>query len=270
MNEFISGETLIRLSLFFGVLSLMLGWEHWQPRRPLIASVKVRWFSNLGIAALNQLLIRALFPIVVMGAALHAQTRGWGLFNSFDTLPWIAIIGSIALLDLVIYLQHRAFHAIPPFWRLHRMHHADVDFDTTTGVRFHPLEAIASMVIKIAAIVCLGAPAVAVLAFEVILNATSLFNHGNVRIPPGLDRVLRWFVVTPDMHRVHHSIETRELNRNFGFNLPWWDHLFSTYQDQPEAGHEKMQIGLTTFRSGGDLRLDRMLVQPFLDTESTP
>jgi sterol desaturase/sphingolipid hydroxylase (fatty acid hydroxylase superfamily) len=169
----------------------------------------------------------------------------------------------VIVLDLVIYLQHVLFHAVPALWRLHRMHHADLDFDVTTGARFHPIEIVLSMVIKLAAVVSLGAPAIAVLVFEVLLNATAMFNHGNIRLPLGFDRVLRLLVVTPDMHRVHHSTVTSETNSNFGFNLPWWDRLLGTYRAQPVAGHEDMTIGIALFREPQDLRLDRMLVQPF-------
>ena len=178
-------------------------------------------------------------------------------------LPALAqVVIAVVVLDLVIYLQHVLFHAIPVLWRLHRMHHADLEFDVTTGVRFHPVEIIISMVIKIGVVAALGAPALGVLAFEVLLNATSMFSHSNVRLPQPIDRVLRWIVVTPDMHRVHHSIERRETDSNFGFNLPWWDRLFGTYRPQPEAGHEGMTLGIPQFRDPHELRLDRMLLQP--------
>jgi sterol desaturase/sphingolipid hydroxylase (fatty acid hydroxylase superfamily) len=266
MDNFVASETIIRMGIFVSVLLLMLLWERSLPRRVLTTPKRIRWVSNLGLAALNQLLIRVLILTTGIGMAEYGQALGWGLFNWLEVGDGTALIGSVLMLDLVIYFQHRLFHAVPLFWRLHRMHHADIGFDTTTGVRFHPLEALLSMTIKLAAIIALGAPPVAVLVFEVILNATSLFNHGNVRIPAGFDRVLRWVLVTPDMHRVHHSSKASELNRNFGFNLPWWDHLFGSYQDQPEAGHEHMQIGLTDFRSEKDLKLDRLLIQPFINT----
>jgi sterol desaturase/sphingolipid hydroxylase (fatty acid hydroxylase superfamily) len=173
------------------------------------------------------------------------------------------VVASVVILDLAIYLQHVLFHAVPALWRLHRMHHADLEFDVSTGLRFHPIEILLSMLIKFAVIGALGAPALSVLIFEVLLNATSMFNHGNVRIPLGFDRVLRWLVVTPDMHRVHHSILARETNSNFGFNLPWWDRLFGTYRAQPAAGHEAMTIGIEQFRDPRELGLDRMLIQPF-------
>jgi sterol desaturase/sphingolipid hydroxylase (fatty acid hydroxylase superfamily) len=173
------------------------------------------------------------------------------------------VIATVVVLDLFIYLQHVMFHAVPALWRLHRMHHADLDFDVTTGARFHPIEIVLSMLIKLAAVVVLGAPPVAVLIFEVVLNATAMFNHGNLRLPLAVDRVLRLFVVTPDMHRVHHSIVPAETNSNFGFNLPWWDRLLGTYRAQPAAGHVVMTIGLDDFREASDQRLDRMLIQPF-------
>ncbi len=198
-----------------------------------------------------------------MGVALLAEARGWGLFNAFGIPTWVAVPAGVILLDLAIYLQHVLFHAVPALWRLHRMHHADLEFDVTTGVRFHPVEILLSMVIKLGVVAALGAPALAVLTFEVLLNATSMFSHGNVSLPAGLDRVLRWIVVTPEMHRVHHSVKAHETNSNFGFNLPWWDRLFGTYRDQPEAGHLGMTIGIAQFRDSAEQRLDHMLTQPF-------
>jgi sterol desaturase/sphingolipid hydroxylase (fatty acid hydroxylase superfamily) len=206
------------------------------------------------------LFVRVLFPTAAVGLALIAEAQGFGVFNMVAIPWWIAVVLSVVILDLAIYLQHVLFHAVPALWRLHRMHHADLDIDVTTGLRFHPIEIGLSSLIKFAVIAVLGA---AVLMFEVLLNATSMFNHSNVRIPAGIDRVLRWFVVTPDMHRIHHSILSRETNSNFGFNLPWWDHLLGTYRAQPEAGHEGMTIGIEQFRDPRELRLDRMLLQPF-------
>jgi sterol desaturase/sphingolipid hydroxylase (fatty acid hydroxylase superfamily) len=205
--------------------------------------------------------------VTAIGVAVLAETQGWGFFHAFTTPAWAAVPLAVILLDLAIYLQHRLFHVVPPLWRLHRMHHADLGFDVTTGIRFHPIEILLSMAIKLGVIVALGAPAVAVLIFEVLLNATSMFNHGNVRIPAGLDRVLRWMVVTPDMHRVHHSTSAAEINSNFGFNLPWWDRLLGTYRDQPALGHEAMIIGIDAFRDARDLRIDRMLLQPLRDAD---
>lgn len=258
-------EAWIRLGFFFGVLAVMASWEGVSPRRPRSQPRTRRWTGNLGIVALNTVLIRLLFPVVPVSLALVADGQGIGLFNMLDVPYWLAVIASVVLLDLAIYGQHVVFHALPWLWRLHRMHHADLDFDVTTGVRFHPVEIALSILIKMAVIAVLGVPAVAVLIFEVLLNATSMFNHGNVNLPLGLDRVLRWFVVTPEMHRVHHSIIRAETDSNFGFNLPWWDRLFGTYRDQPEAGHRGMTIGLPIFRDPAWLRLDRLVVQPFVD-----
>ncbi len=256
-------EPAIRLGVFASVFAAMAGLELWRPRRARALPRSKRWPGNLGIAAINTLFVRLLFPTAAVGFALTAENRGWGLLHALDLPAWLKIVLAITLLDLTIYLQHVVFHAVPVLWRLHRLHHADLDTDVTTGARFHPLEIAISMVVKIAVVVALGAPAVAVLIFEILLNATSMFNHANVKLPPNLDRIMRWFVVTPDMHRVHHSILLSETNSNYGFQLPWWDRLFKTYRDQPLAGHENMTIGLDLFRDPAQLRLDRMLVQPF-------
>ncbi|NKE45345.1 sterol desaturase family protein [Roseomonas frigidaquae] len=262
MNAILSHEPLLRLLPFAGVFALMAVAEALYPRRPRQHPRWRRWPSNLGIVLLDTLVLRLVFPTAAVGVALAAEARGAGL------LPWLGLSGpaavvlAILLLDLVIYLQHRLFHAVPLLWRLHRMHHADLDFDVTTGLRFHPLEILGSMLIKLAAVVALGAPAVAVLLFEILLNATSLFNHANLRLPARLDRVLRRVLVTPDMHRVHHSVVPQETNSNFGFSLAIWDRLFGTYRAQPAAGHAGMTLGLEAFRDPRDLRLDRMLVQP--------
>src|SRR5262245_41440143 len=196
---------------------------------------------------------------------MFAQTRGWGLFNVVAFPGWLELVLAVVLMDLAIYLQHRVFHYVPVLWRLHRMHHADLDVDVTTGVRFHPIEIALSLGIKFVVIVILGAPWFSVLLFEIFLNATSMFNHSNIRVPPVLEPLLRWLMVTPDMHRVHHSILRRETDSNFGFNLPWWDRMFRTYRAQPEAGHEAMTLGIEPFRDPRDQRLDRMLTQPFRD-----
>ena len=258
-------EPLVRLLAFATILAAMVAWELLAPRRAQQIGRRRRWPANLGVVVLDTLLVRLLFPMTAVGLALLAEARGWGLLNAFGLASWITIPLAVIVLDLAIYLQHVLFHAVPALWRLHRMHHADLEFDATTGSRFHPLEILLSMVLKLGVVAALGAPAVAVLIFEVLLNATSTFNHGNVRIPARFDSVLRWMVVTPDMHRVHHSIESRETNSNFGFNLPWWDRLFGTYRDQPAAGHEAMVIGIEQFRDPAELRLDRMLLQPLRD-----
>ncbi len=264
-DTLLPNEPLVRLLAFATIVAAMIGWELLAPRRDQRIGRRRRWPANLGVVALDTLLVRLLFPMSAVGLALLAEVRGWGLLNAFAVAGWIAIPLAVIVLDLAIYLQHVLFHAVPALWRLHRMHHADLEFDVTTGARFHPLEILLSMIIKLGVVAALGAPAIAVLIFEVLLNATSMFNHGNVRIPAQVDRVLRWMVVTPDMHRVHHSIERRETNSNFGFNLPWWDRLFGTYRDQPAAGHAAMVIGIEQFRDPAELRLDRMLLQPLRD-----
>lgn len=265
MTEIIyANEPAIRIGFFFGVLAVMAVWEMLAPRRARTVPRWLRWLNNLGVVAVDTLLLRAIFPAAAVGLALVAEQQGWGLLNSVLLPQWVAIVLAVLVLDLAIYLQHVMFHAVPALWRLHRMHHTDLDFDVTTGIRFHPVEILLSMGIKFMVIAAIGAPALAVLIFEVLLNATSMFNHGNVRIPQGLDRILRWLVVTPDMHRVHHSIIPRETNSNFGFNLPWWDRLLGTYRAQPAAGHEGMTIGIDLFRSRRDLWLDRLLIQPLL------
>ena len=258
-------EPYIRLGAFGGVFAVMALWELIGPRRTMTIGRGWRWPNNLGVVVANTLLVRLIFPTTAVGLALLAETRGWGLFNLMAFPAWVGVVSSVVILDLAIYLQHVLFHAVPSLWRLHRMHHADLEFDVSTGLRFHPIEILLSMIIKFTVVAALGAPALAVLIFEVLLNATSMFNHGNVRIPTGLDRMLRWIVVTPDMHRVHHSILSRETNSNFGFNLPWWDRLFGTYRAQPKAGHEAMTIGIEQFREPRELGLDRMLLQPFRD-----
>ncbi|GGX70709.1 sterol desaturase family protein [Saccharospirillum salsuginis] len=269
-DAILTREPLVRISVFFVVLTGMAVWEVLSARRPQHIPRRIRWPNNLSIVVVDTLAVRLLFPIAAVGTAVWAGDRGWGLFNLMPAPGWLVLIVSLVLLDLTIYFQHRLFHAVPWLWRLHRMHHADLEFDVTTGLRFHPLEIVVSMAIKIAAVIALGAPPLAVILFEVVLNATSLFNHGNVRLPIALDRRLRWLVVTPDMHRVHHSIIPYETDSNFGFNLPWWDRLFGTYRDQPEAGHDGMTIGLKAFRQTGELRLDRMLLQPFQSEPTEP
>ena len=262
---FLSHEAGIRLGLFFGVFGAMAIWELIAPKRALGVSKSLRWLSNLGVVALNTVLLRLLFPAAAVGLALLGAERGWGLLNNLALPGWLAVLAAVIALDLAIYLQHVMFHAVPALWRLHRVHHADLDFDVTTGGRFHPIEILLSMLIKFAVIASLGAPALAVLIFELLLNATSMFNHSNVRMPQRLDRMLRLFVVTPDMHRVHHSVEDDETNSNFGFNLPWWDRLLGTYRDQPRAGHQGMTIGIRTFREPRlCARLLGMLAIPFI------
>ena len=266
LNDFITtNEIIIRLVFFIGLLGIMAMWEIAMPQRTLTVSKKIRWMNNLGMVAINTLIVRLLFPAAAFGMAALSETQGWGIFNYINVPIWLAIIASVIILDAAIYFQHVLFHAVPALWRLHRVHHADLDFDVTTGSRFHPIEIVLSMLIKFATIIIIGAPAIAVVIFEVLLNATSMFNHANIRIPQGVDRILRWIVVTPDMHRVHHSIENDETNSNFGFNLPWWDRLFGTYRDQPRSGQVQMTIGISTFRDHRHCTwLPGMLVLPFI------
>jgi sterol desaturase/sphingolipid hydroxylase (fatty acid hydroxylase superfamily) len=266
LNTFLTTyEVQVRLGFFFGVFAVMAAWEMLAPRRALRVSKLVRWGNNLALVFLNSVLLRLLFPAAAVGMAAFAAEQGWGIFNYVAVPAAVAIVASVIALDFVIYLQHVMVHAVPALWRLHRVHHADMDFDVTTGARFHPLEIILSMLIKFATIAVLGPPVVAVVIFEVLLNATAMFNHSNVRMPGALDRVLRWLVVTPDMHRVHHSVEDDEANSNFGFNLPWWDRLFGTYRDQPRAGHQAMTIGIHKYRTPRQVAwLPGMLVLPFI------
>ena len=256
-------EPAIRLSVFLGVFVAVAAWEVLSPRRTLVVGRLARWPHNIGIVVLNTVVARLLFPAGAVGIAALADSKGVGLLNILAPPFWVKAVAAFLLLDLAIYLQHVLFHAVPALWRLHRMHHADLGFDVTTGARFHPIEIVLSMIIKAVVVAGLGAPVVAVILFEVALNATAMFNHANARLPAGLDRVLRLVVVTPDMHRVHHSVVPDETNSNFGFNLPWWDRLFGTYRAQPMAGHAAMTIGIEAFREPADLRLDKMLVQPF-------
>ena len=266
-DELIANEPFARLAAFVAIFAALAFWEIIAPRRVQILTRPARWPGNIGVVVLDTVLVRLLFPLTAVGLALVTETHGWGLFNVIALPFWISVPLAIVALDLAIYLQHVLFHAVPALWRLHRMHHADQEIDVTTGTRFHPIEILLSMVIKLGVVAALGVPALAVLIFEVLLNATSMFSHSNVRMPVWLDRVLRWIVVTPDMHRVHHSVVVRETNSNFGFNLPWWDRLFGTYKDQPAVGHQAMTIGIGQFREPVEQRLDRMLTQPFREDD---
>jgi sterol desaturase/sphingolipid hydroxylase (fatty acid hydroxylase superfamily) len=268
-GEWYAQEPAIRLAAFVVVLMSMLGWQAFAPRRPTNAARGVRWSGNLGVGLLNVVIVRLAFPLAAVGLAARCEDAGVGLFNQLDPPRVLAAILGFVALDFVVYLQHRLFHAAPLLWRFHRMHHADLEFDATTGVRFHPVEMLVSLAIKLIVIAALGVTPLAVLVFEIVLNATSLFNHANVRISAMIDRWLRFVVVTPDMHRVHHSVQIDEQNRNFGFNLPWWDRLLGTYRDQPREGHSGMTIGIMELRDPAQLRLDRMLVQPFRQVGGT-
>jgi sterol desaturase/sphingolipid hydroxylase (fatty acid hydroxylase superfamily) len=263
-------ESAIRLGCFAGVMLAMALWETFAPRRRLTIGRGMRWSSNLAMVVIGTLTSRVLVPASAVGVALVAAQNGWGLFNVWAVPAWMALVVSLVALDLVIYCQHVMFHAVPLLWRLHMVHHADLDFDATTGVRFHVIEIVLSLGIKAVAISLLGAPPVAVLIFEIALNATALFSHGNVIFPAQLDRFLRLVVVTPEMHRVHHSVITCETNSNFGFNLPWWDWLFGTYTAQPTEGHESMTIGLEQYRDERVAdRLHWMLLLPFIGRVGT-
>jgi sterol desaturase/sphingolipid hydroxylase (fatty acid hydroxylase superfamily) len=258
-------EAMIRLGFFLGIFALMATWEVVAPRRARLLTRLQRWSSNLGLVVLNTLLLRLLFPAAAVGMALSVNAQGWGLLNALTWPVWTEVLLAVVVLDFAIWVQHVLFHAVPALWRLHRVHHADLDYDLTTGARFHPVEIILSMLIKFAVIAALGPPVVAVILFEVILNAMAMFNHANVGLPPRLDRALRWLVVTPDMHRVHHSIEDDETNSNFGFNLSWWDRLLGTYRAEPRAGQQGMTIGIRDHRDPRRVdRLDGMLVLPFV------
>ncbi len=244
----------------------MASWELLAPRRPLSTAKLGRWAANLSIVALDSIIIRLIFAAGVVGAALVAAERGWGILNHLTWPLWLEFVLTIVVLDFVLYVQHVMFHAVPLFWRFHMMHHADLDCDVTTGLRFHPVEVVLSMGIKLGAVVLIGAAPASVLLFEILLNATSMFNHSNVWMPVAVDRVLRWVLVTPDMHRIHHSTVPMETNSNFGFNLPWWDRLLGTYRYEPIHGHIGMMIGLEQFRDPRRLTLLGMLLLPFLGT----
>jgi sterol desaturase/sphingolipid hydroxylase (fatty acid hydroxylase superfamily) len=259
-------EGAIRLAAFAAVFAAVALWEALAPRRRRSFGRRARWPHNLGLLLVDVTLVRVLAPGAAIAVAMTAAGSGWGLLNALALPGWAAIAAGIALLDLAIYFQHVMFHAVPALWRLHRVHHADLDFDVTTGARFHPIEILISTAIKCAVIAALGAPVISVFVFEIVLNATAMFNHANASLPQRPERWLRWLVVTPDMHRVHHSVRYEESSSNFGFNLPWWDRLFGTYRARPRLGHDAMTIGVDAFRSPQDLRLDRLLVQPLLDT----
>lgn len=260
----LANEPQIRMGFFVGVFALVALLELASPRRVLLLARRQRWTANLGIVLINTVVVRLVFPTAAVGMAVIGAERGWGLLNNFAMPFWLAVALAVVAMDFVIWLQHVMVHAVPAFWRLHRVHHADVDYDLTTGARFHPIEIILSMGIKFATITLLGAPVLAVVIFEVLLSACAMFNHGNFRLPAALDRVLRWLLVTPDMHRVHHSVEDDESNSNFGFNLSWWDHLFGTYREQPRAGQLGMTIGIHSHSDPREVaRLPGMLSLPF-------
>ncbi len=269
-NYLILHESLFRLMIFIAVLTLVAIWEIISPRRKLKISKSYRWINNLGLVFLNTILLRLIFPVAATGVAWWAIQHGFGIINYWHLSGRWAIGLSVVILDFAIYLQHVLFHKLPWLWKLHQVHHADLDYDVTTGARFHPLEIILSMLIKFAVIITLGIPVVAIIIFEILLNATAMFNHGNIRLPYSVDKLLRLVLVTPDMHRVHHSVVNKELNSNFGFNIPWWDRLCGTYQAQPQAGHKNMIIGLNYLRDERVTQnLANMLYTPFSHLKNT-
>lgn len=260
-------EPVLRLIAFLAVFGAMAVYELWSPRlerdEMLGALKSKRWFANLSMVVLSSVALRIVFPAAAVGTALWAGENGYGLFPAIGLPPVVAGIIGFVLLDFAVWLEHVASHKIPILWRIHRMHHADNGFDVTTALRFHPLEIVLSMVWKALIIIALGIPAIAVLLFEIVLNGMAMFNHSNIDLPRPLDRILRPVVVTPDMHRVHHSVIPRETDSNYGFNFSFWDRMFSTYNDQPKAGHEAMQIGLKEYRGETSSRLVWMLTLPF-------
>lgn len=270
MNWITHHELALRLCCFAAILLAMLAWEHRAPKRRTPARTEVwrRRAQHFGITVLNSVALRLLPGIAAVQAAFLAEQHHWGLLHALAWQGWSAALSTLIVLDLCIYFQHRMFHAVPIFWRLHRLHHSDADFDTTTALRFHPIEILLSMLIKFAAVLALGAPAAIVILFEILLNGSALFNHGNVRIPASIDRYLRWFIVTPDMHRVHHSVLPYETNSNYGFSFPWWDRLFGTYRAQPEQGHTGMHIGLKEFPRASTRRFIDLLCQPFIQPQA--
>lgn len=270
MSTLLNNEPFFRAGAFLLVLTAMMAWEIVAKRRPQVVSRSQRWPGNVLLVIIDTAIVRLVFPLAAVGAAVYAQDLGWGVFNAVTLPGWVVLILSILALDLAIYGQHRIFHAVPWLWRIHRVHHGDQEFDVTTALRFHPLEILLSMAIKIAVVMMLGAPPIAVIVFEILLNATAMFNHGNVQLSAKTDRYLRIFLVTPDMHRVHHSVIRQETDSNFGFNLTWWDRVFGTYRNQPEHGHLGMTIGLEDYRTEQDQQLGRMLVQPFQRTSTRP
>lgn len=262
-------EMIIRLSFFFGTLIVMSIWEWLFPKRHLTVSKLKRWLNNIAIIFVNSFVVRLFFPAALVGVAYYTEQHHYGLFNLVTMNYWLAIIISVILLDFTIYLQHVMFHAVPIFWRIHRMHHVDLDIDVTTGVRFHPIEIVISLCIKFAAVILMGAPVLAVIIFEILLNSITMFNHSNISIPHSVDNLIRKVIVTPDMHRVHHSDIPYETNSNFGFNLSIWDRLCGTYQPQPSLGHEKMVIGIKEIRDAKYcINLLGMLILPFIKGKS--
>ncbi|MGL6314878.1 sterol desaturase family protein [Vibrio sp. WXL103] len=253
----------LRLGCFFSIFIACAVWEQCKPRRVLSQPKWLRWGNNLSLVVLNSVLLKLLLPVLAVDLAYQLSATDIGLLNTLNLPLWLSMLLTVLVLDFAIYWQHRLFHQIPMLWKLHRMHHSDQDIDVTTGARFHPIEIILSMLIKLIVVALLGAPALGVVLFEIILNGSAMFNHSNARMPLKLDRILRGFVVTPDMHRVHHSTIRTECNANYGFFLSIWDRLFASYIPQPSLGHSNMQIGTMNFRTQVEQRIDKMLTQPF-------
>jgi sterol desaturase/sphingolipid hydroxylase (fatty acid hydroxylase superfamily) len=256
-------EVMIRLGFFLGIFAVLAFFETRAPRRVLTAARKSRWFNNLALVSIDSALVRLVFPVFPLGLSLIARDHQWGLMNQFNLSPWLAVPAGIVILDFFLYLQHVMFHFVPTLWRLHMVHHSDMDFDLTTGVRFHPVEMILSMGIKLSVVRLFGLPVLGVLLFEIILNGMAMFSHSNIRLPLAMDRSLRLVIVTPDMHRVHHSVIIRERNSNFGFNISVWDRLMGTYRGQPGKGHEGIIIGTANLRDLRQLSLLKLLTLPF-------
>lgn len=256
-------EGALRLGVFLAVLAVMAAWELASPLRRAEVPRLIRWSNNLGLVALDTAIVRLAFPLAAVGVADWADGAGFGLLHGLGLPGWVAVPLAMVALDLGIWAQHVLFHKVPWLWRLHRVHHADTHFDVTTGVRFHPIEIMASMAIKMALVAALGAPVLAVLLFELALSAGALFTHANLSLPARLDRALRRVIVTPDMHRIHHSVRHQETDSNFGFNLSVWDRLFGTYRAAPQDGQTGMTIGIGQFRDAREAWLDRLLTQPF-------
>lgn len=267
METMIFSEAAIRFAAFLAIFVAMAAYELWSPRlerEEMAGAWKARrWATNLSLLLISSAMLRVVFPAAAVGTALWAEARGWGLFRHLGLGPLAACVLSFIVLDFAVWLEHVASHKIPLLWRIHRMHHADNGFDVTTGLRFHPFEILISMLWKAAVVIALGAPVLAVLVFEIVLNGTSMFNHSNIAIPRPVDRLLRLVLVTPDMHRVHHSSIRRETDSNYGFNFPFWDRLFGTYVAQPKRGHLGMEIGLREYRGAATARLLWALVLPF-------
>jgi len=260
----IEHSDIFRMSAFLTLLALFAVTEWLFPRRKSYGYKPRRWFSNLSIVAINVGLLRLVFPLLAVEVSFITVEKGWGLFQLVGWPGWLNFGCSILILDVAIYMQHVMFHAVPTLWRIHKVHHTDLDFDVTTGVRFHPIEIIISMGIKIMTVIAFGISPIAIIIFEVLLNGSSMFTHTNIKLPLGLDRVVRWLIVTPDMHRIHHSTEMRERNSNYGFNLSLWDRLFGTYRQNPQVDHPDMELGTPAFRNPKYLKINWLFLIPFL------